>query len=140
MKKNKKLYLHNYFTYVLYNKLDKKFNEVKYMKKSILTVMILMFGFSLFSFSAAKNEDHYQNRVEKQKKYDKICAKYDSKIESLNKKLSQKNDEIEKAVKSSDKKKVNKLMDERDSIKKELESVHSEFRKELAKNNLSDYR
>ena len=99
-----------------------------------------MFGFSLFSFSAAKNEDHYQNRVEKQKKYDKICAKYDSKIESLNKKLSQKNDEIEKAVKSSDKKKVNKLMDERDSIKKELESVHSEFRKELAKNNLSDYR
>ena len=124
----------------MYNKLHEKFNEVsKNMKKIILMIFLLVLGLSSFSFGAG-NDDHYKNRVEKQKKYDEICAKYDSKIESLNKKLSQKNDEIEKAVKSSDKKKVNKLMDERDSIKKELESVHSEFRKELAKNNLSDYK
>ncbi len=124
----------------MYNKLHEKFNEVsKNMKKIILMIFLLVLGLSSFSFGAG-NDDHYKNRVEKQKKYDEICAKYDSKIESLNRKLSQKNDEVEKANKGSDKGKVSKLTGERDSVKRELESVHSQFRNELASNNLSDYR
>ena len=38
-----------------------------------------------------------------------------------------------------DNKKINEITGERDKIKGELESVHSDFRKDLSKNNLSDF-
>ena len=62
-------------------------------------------------------------------------------IEDLNKKLSKKNDELDKAKsqKKPDNKKIKEITGERDKIKGELESVHSDFRKDLSKNKLSDF-
>ena len=45
---------------------------------------------SLSSVSFGAKDDHYKNRMEKQKAYDKISSKYEKKIEDLNKKLSKK--------------------------------------------------
>ena len=58
------------------------------MKKILLTMFLIVLGLSTVSFSA--KDDHYKNRVEKQKAYDKISSKYEKKIEDLNKKLSKK--------------------------------------------------
>ena len=109
------------------------------MKKIFLAVFLIVFSLSFVTFSA--KDDHYKNRVEKQKMYDKISSKYEKKIEDLNKKLSKKNDELDKAKsqKKPDNKKINEITGERDKIKRELESVHSDFRKDLSKNNLSDF-
>ena len=109
------------------------------MKKILLTIVLIVLTLSSVSFGA--KDDHYKNRVEKQKAYDKISSKYEKKIEDLNKKLSKKNDELDKAKnqKKPDNKKINELTGERDKIKSELESVHSDFRKDLAKNNLNDF-
>ena len=109
------------------------------MKKILLTMFLIVLSLSSVSFGA--KDDHYKNRMEKQKAYDKISSKYEKKIEDLNKKLSKKNEELDKAKsqKKPDNKKINEITGERDKIKSELESVHSDFRKDLSKNKLSDF-
>ena len=107
------------------------------MKKNIIVIFLIVLSMFTISFGA---NDHYLNRVEKEKAYERIASKYDSRIKDLSRRLSKKNEEIDKLRgQNAPQNKINESIGERDRIKRELDSVHSEFRNELARNNLSDF-
>ena len=93
----------------------------------LLAMFLIVLSLSSVSFGA--KDDHYKNRVEKQKAYDKISSKYEKKIEDLNKKLSKKNDELDKAKsqKKPDNKKIKEIVEKQDKVRKELDQIIEEL-------------
>lgn len=124
------------------------------MKKSILTIMILVLGFSAYSYSRDHNNnrhngknkykgnDYYKNdRYSRDRKYNQIYSRYESKINLLHDRLDQKNNDLryEKRRKRLDYGKIDRLNNEKNIIKRELDYTYSDLKRELDRNNLYGY-
>ena len=122
------------------------------MKKILLVGMVLMLGISSTGFSARHNNrnsnrgynERYRNekyRNDSQKRYNQIYSRYSGKINSLETRLRNKNDEIkrERMYKRVDWRRMERLNSERNSIKRELDSTYAQLRRELDRNNLTAY-
>ena len=122
------------------------------MKKLLLVGMVLMLGVSSTGFSAKHNNrnqnkghnNSYKNeryRNDNQKRYNQIYSRYSGKINSLEVSLRNKDNEIrrEKNQRRSDWRRVERLSNERNIIKRELDSTYAQLRRELDRNNLTAY-
>ena len=124
------------------------------MKKSVLTIMVLVLGFSTFSYSRDYNNnrynernkyrenDYYKNdRNARDRKYDQIYSRYESKINLLYDRLDQKNNDLryERRGKRTDYGKIDRLNNERNIIIRELDYTYADLRRELERNNLYGY-
>ena len=122
------------------------------MKKLLLVGMVLMLGVSSTGFSAKHNNrnqnkghnNSYKNeryRNDNQKRYNQIYSRYSGKINSLEVSLRNKDNEIrrEKNQRRSDWRRVERLSNERNIIKRELDSTYAQLRRELDRNKLTAY-
>ena len=122
------------------------------MKKLLLIGMVLMLGVSSTGFSARHNDrnsnrgynERYRNekyRNDSQKRYNQIYSRYSGKINSLETRLRNKDNEIkrERVYKRVDWRRIERLNSERNSIKRELDSTYAQLRRELDRNNLTAY-
>lgn len=130
------------------------------MRKKVIAGMILILGISSIGFSGGRTygrKDRYnkhnryerydrynrydRDRYEKERKYEQIYSKYSRRISSLEYGLKEKEREIkrEKSHGRPDWRKIDRLTAEKNFIKKDLDSVYSDFRKEISRNNLSAY-
>ncbi len=122
------------------------------MKKILLVGMVLMLGISSTGFSARHNNrnsnrgynERYRNekyRNDSQKRYNQIYSRYSGKINSLETRLRNKDNEIkrERVYKRVDWRRIERLNSERNSIKRELDSTYAQLRRELDRNNLTAY-
>lgn len=129
------------------------------MRKKVIAGMILMLGISSIGFSgqqisSRKNNynkhdrydryDRYnrdRDRREKERKYEQIYSRYSGRIRSLEYRLKENDREIKREKSSSrpDWRRIDRLTAEKNFIKKDLDSVYSDFRKEINRNNLSGY-
>ena len=111
-----------------------------------------MLGISSTGFSARHNNrnsnrgynERYRNekyRNDSQKRYNQIYSRYSGKINSLETRLRNKDNEIkrERVYKRVDWRRIERLNSERNSIKRELDSTYAQLRRELDRNNLTAY-
>ena len=122
------------------------------MKKLLLIGMVLMLGISSTGFSARHNDrnsnrgynERYRNEKQKnenEKRYNQIYSRYSGKINSLEASLRNKDNEIkrERVQKRPDRRRMERLNSERNSIRRELDSTYAQLRRELDRNNLTAY-
>ena len=122
------------------------------MKKLLLIGMVLMLGVSSTGFSARHNDrnsnrgynERYRNEKQKnenEKRYNQIYSRYSGKINSLEASLRNKDNEIkrERVHKRADRRKLERLNSERNSIRRELDSTYTQLRRELDRNKLTAY-
>ena len=122
------------------------------MKKLLLIGMVLMLGISSTGFSARHNDrnsnrgynERYRNEKQKnenEKRYNQIYSRYSGKINSLEASLRNKDNEIkrERVQKRPDRRRMERLNSERNSIRRELDSTYAQLGRELDRNKLTAY-
>lgn len=111
-----------------------------------------MLGISSTGFSARHNDrnsnrgynERYRNEKQKnenEKRYNQIYSRYSGKINSLEASLRNKDNEIkrERVQKRPDRRRMERLNSERNSIRRELDSTYAQLRRELDRNKLTAY-
>ncbi len=122
------------------------------MKKLLLIGMVLMLGISSTGFSARHNDrnsnrgynERYRNEKQKnenERRYNQIYSRYSGKINSLETSLRNKDNEIkrERVQKRPDRRRLERLNSEKNSIRRELDSTYAQLRRELDRNKLTAY-
>ena len=82
-----------------------------------------------------------KQKNENEKRYNQIYSRYSGKINSLEASLRNKDNEIkrERVQKRPDRRRMERLNSERNSIRRELDSTYAQLRRELDRNKLTAY-
>ena len=121
------------------------------MRKKVLAGVIIMLSISSIGLGANRHNpprrgSHNNNRYDRdrhdnQRRYNQIYSRYSYRIDSLERKIRDINRDIEreKSRNNVDWRRVDRLTAERNFARRDLDSVYSDLRNDLRRNNLSAY-